>query len=108
MSLSYFEYFKNYVPVDLSDKLLQIKRRGESITDDQINEHVGHLVYEATRIFDDAYKAMQKKFVFRHHSAKHDEVDERSERDELNGQDDKENSKISLDSSNWFNSKFHG
>ena len=27
-------------------------------------------------------------------------------KDELNGQDDKEKSKISLDSSNWFNSKF--
>ena len=106
MSLSYFEYFKDYVPVDLADKLLQIKGRRKSITDDQINEHVGHLVYEATRIFDEAYKAIQKKFVFRHHSGKHNEVDEQSESDEHSEQDDKENSQMSLDSSNWFNSKF--
>ena len=106
MSLSYFEYFKDYVPVDLANKLLQIKGRRKSITDDQINEHVGHLVYEATRIFDEAYKAIQKKFVFRHHSGKHNEVDEQSESDEHSEQDDKENSRMSLDSSNWFNSKF--
>ena len=31
MSLSYFEYFKDYVPVDLADKLLQIKGRRKSI-----------------------------------------------------------------------------
>ena len=108
--LVYMEYFKDYLPIKLVNKINALKEQGGPYVDEVHDEHVGHLIYEVKRVFDDAYINLQSKFVFASPPVDNrNNIDESGE-EENQYQDIERNSscsgKICLYNSDWINDKF--